>query len=181
MINKTANQVKIIIISDNHGAANTIDKILNKYWKENDIVLHCGDSLLSQDAIDNRINYIVCGNNDFYSNDFAPTQIISINKKRILLCHGHTFFSFGGYNPNYDKLVKLMVAEKLDLFVHGHLHIPIVKFYKEKLFLCPGSTDYPRNGLGPTFLMLKIELNKYIINLYSAKSLLLLKEYEVFL
>lgn len=171
---------KIIIVSDNHGKSETIQKIADHFKsdKNNDyIILHAGDILIPKNSTFAKfIDYVVKGNNDY--DDYPENEIINVNNKEIFLCHGYTFFDFGGYKPNYDKLVKFMQQNNYDIFIHGHLHIPIVKNYKNKLFICPGSTDYPRNTLGKTFAILTIEKKFYEVIIMNSQTFDIISYYD---
>lgn len=167
---------KIIILSDNHGKVSTMKNILDKFYINGDIVLHAGDILINKTALDSRFSYVVAGNNDWES--YPSTERFSCNKKIFILCHGNNFFDFGGYKPNYDKLVNFMKQNNIDIFVHGHLHIPICKYYKNKLFLCPGSTDYPRNIIGATFMILYIYDHLYQILVFLVKDFTLIQSFD---
>ena len=169
---------KILIFSDNHGKKERMNKIIQKYNSEVSLILHAGDILLTKDNFESKINYVVKGNNDY--EDYEYEYKINFLNKLILLTHGNLYFGFGGYKPNYKKLISFMENEKIDIFVHGHLHIPYSRFEKNKLFVCPGSIDYPRSIEGASFCILEVKEHEYKVEFYKSNNFKLIKRMNYF-
>lgn len=129
--------MKILICSDSHKRLDIFQKILEKETPE--IVLFAGDH--STDAIDMSYVYsdikfyIVRGNTDYFDKETSDKQILEIEKKKILLVHGHRF----GVKSYMSDLEREAEEENVDLCIFGHTHIP---YYKERdniIYLNPGA------------------------------------------
>ena len=77
-------------------------------------------------------------------------QLLFVEDKRILICHGHT------YGVKQSLLSAGYTAEKenLDAFLFGHTHIPLVDMRGKTLFLNPGSIG---DGRRPFYGVLTID------------------------
>ena len=142
--------MKYMIISDIHGDIYKLNEVLDIYANE-----HCskliilgdlfnyGINLNNKDII-NRLNILneniiyVRGNCDNNINDVlfdTPySKEININRKRVLLTHGHL------YNKEY------LLGSNYDIIISGHTHIAIIENIHNKLFLNPGSISKARSG-----------------------------------
>ena len=138
--------MKLLILSDSHGNVRTMAEAVERTAPR--MILHLGDCW--QDAEQLRDLYPdiplvqVPGNCDFRPQE--PTeQLLCLENKRILLCHGHT------YGVKQSLLSAGYAAEEqdLDLFLFGHTHKPLVDMRGKTLFLNPGSIgDWARPFYG---------------------------------
>ena len=80
-------------------------------------------------------------------------KLVILGDCRVLLCHGHT------YGVKTSLLAAGLKAEqdRLDAFLFGHTHKPLVDRRGRTLFLNPGSIG---TGLRPTYGMLTVEGNR---------------------
>jgi putative phosphoesterase len=90
----------------------------------------------------------VPGNCDFRPDDPAE-QLLCLDDRRILLCHGHTF----GVKSSLLRAGYAAEEKDLDVFLFGHTHMPLVDLRGKTLFLNPGSIgDYLQKiGDAPPF------------------------------
>ena len=102
------------------------------------MILHLGDcwrdgERLHDDCPDIEFHQVP-GNCDFRPAESAE-QLLFIEDKRFLICHGHT------YGVKQSLLTAGFAAEEqnLDCFLFGHTHKPLVDMRGKTLFLNPGS------------------------------------------
>ncbi|QNO16355.1 phosphodiesterase [Alkalicella caledoniensis] len=161
--------MKIGVISDTHGVVTVWDRVIEEFFTDVDLIIHCGDVLYhgprnpivegyNPALLAQRINSLQTpivfskGNCDAEVDQMVldhplqnPYTILIVQGKKILSHHGHTL--------NYQEKVKLAQKYGIDIFITGHTHIPEV--YKEgsTIFLNPGSPSLPK-GDGPTIAMI---------------------------
>lgn len=128
--------MKILVLSDSHG---NIPNMMRAICTESPrMIFHLGDCWRDAERLLVQFPDIplcqVPGNCDYRSAE--PTeQILCLEGKRILLCHGHT------YSVKQSLLPAAYAAEEkdLDLFLFGHTHRPLVDRRGKTWFLNPGS------------------------------------------
>ena len=128
--------MKILVLSDSHG---NLSNMVRAVTAENPrLIFHLGDCWWDAEQLHDRYPEIplhqVPGNCDYRS--FEPAeQLLCLEDKRILLCHGHT------YGVKQSLLTAGYTAEEqdLDLFLFGHTHKPLVDRRGKTWFLNPGS------------------------------------------
>lgn len=77
------------------------------------------------------------------------TKKITINKKKILLCHGSPWKNNEYIYPNkFIKFKKRLSNYNFDNILLGHTHIQMKKKINSKVILNPGSVGQPRDGEG---------------------------------
>lgn len=144
---------KILVVSDNHTRTNTLEKIFLK--EKYDYIFHCGDYCISDAKINQMVDFVVKGNNDFSSSN-EENIVTTIEKVKIFMTHGDKYSSF---RMNYKKILDKIDSDvKLVLF--GHLHIPIVHKENNVIFINPGSTDWPRSRDGSTYCLIILNQGK---------------------
>ncbi len=144
-------KTKIILVSDNHYRADSLQQILN-FYKDADYFFHCGDSELPYKSLSGFAR--VRGNND-YDYDYPESLVLEIGGHRFLLVHGHR----QGVNFGVDGLVRLAKINHADIVCFGHTH----RFFEgEKdgiLLLNPGSLWCNRDGTAPSYMVITLENN----------------------
>jgi len=77
------------------------------------------------------------------------TKKITINKKKILLCHGSPWKNNEYVYPNkFLKFKRKLSNYNFDNILLGHTHIQMKKKINSKVILNPGSVGQPRDGEG---------------------------------
>lgn len=77
------------------------------------------------------------------------TKKITINKKKILLCHGSPWKNNEYIYPNkFSKFKKKFKKYKFDNILLGHTHLQMKKKVNFQMILNPGSVGQPRDGEG---------------------------------
>ena len=130
----------ILVLSDSHGAVAPMVRAVE--LTAPDLILHLGDCWRDGERLHSRFPDIpmeqVPGNCDPGSE--APAeQLLVLQGKRILMCHGHT------YGVKTSLMTAGFAAEErqLDLFLFGHTHKPLVDWWRRTLFINPGSIGSP--------------------------------------
>ena len=89
---------KILLISDTHRFLDHLPRLVKKYRRSVDLMIHCGDSALPKnDPIMSQFDIAVRGNHD---EEAYPAYV---KHEHILVTHGHLYNVYDGY----DELIPL--------------------------------------------------------------------------
>jgi putative phosphoesterase len=154
--------MRIGIISDTHGDAATLEKVMSTIFHEIDIILHAGDVLYHgpRNLIPKGYNpsrlaeilnslkspvLIAKGNCDAEVDQLLlkiplanPFLFTVLNGKRVLVHHGHSMEGEG--------LEELVNRWEIDLCISGHTHIATLSKVSKCLYFNPGSCALPKDG-----------------------------------
>lgn len=128
--------MKVLVFSDSHGDAARMVQVTER--ETPDMLFHLGDGWRDAKVLHARFPriplYQVPGNCDFRREE-PPERLLTVEGKRILLCHGHN------YRVKDSLLTAGLRAEELqlDAFLFGHTHKPLVDLRGETWFMNPGS------------------------------------------
>lgn len=161
--------MKLFFISDLHGSYFYLEKAIDAFIKENaDYIILVGDILNHgpRNPIPDGYNPPKCakllnsysekiisvrGNCDSEVDQMllefpilSDYSIILYNNKRLFVSHGHI------YNP--ENLPKL---SKGDVFIFGHVHLPIAEYNGNVFVLNPGSITFPKESNPNSYGILK--------------------------
>lgn len=139
--------LKILLVSDNHGDYESIEKILGDN-PACDYYFHCGDACLPPE--DMKPFLVVRGNNE-WTPEFPKQHIISIKGHRILLMHGN------GYTFSKKTLVSKAREENCDTVFYGHTHIFNDELVDGIRLINPGSCYYNRDYKAPCYAQVFID------------------------
>ncbi|MDF9823663.1 putative phosphoesterase [Breznakia sp. PF5-3] len=182
--------MKFLIVSDIHGSAYYAQKAIDAFHKfKCDKILLLGDILyhgprnpLPKDydpkkviALLNPLSnaIIACrGNCDSEVDQMVlsfpitnDSQTIPLQERSIFISHGHI------YNP--DRLPENIKDD--DIFLFGHIHIPIMEKQQQIHIINPGSISLPKENTPHTFGILEgdayewIDVDYNILNTYKLK------------
>lgn len=157
--------MRLIIVSDNHGDANIVSEIANKYDDGKNILIHCGDSQLQPDSKAMKPWQAVAGNNDI-ALGYPDNRLIQARPERILVVHGHK----DGVNFGLTKLSLHAQQERSTVCCYGHTHQLAVTTDHGCLFINPGSISLPRGKyrqLGGTFAVVEVQADSYQVQYYT--------------
>jgi len=138
--------VKILVVSDTHGAlfGSIIDHIRNE--KNIDVLVHCGDKYKDAEKIASMIGvkhfYRVTGNCDLDIVDGISFIDVVIEGKRVLITHGH----LQQVKDGLEKLKEFAEEKCADIVLFGHTHMSHDEMDNNILYFNPGSTILPKNG-----------------------------------
>lgn len=164
---------KFIVFSDSHGMTGNMKKMMELH-READAFFFVGDGIrdfFSLKAYFSQSFEAVRGNCD---NSALPethtVKLLQYAGKRIMLCHGNTFF----VNSGLDTLIAAACKNDADIVVFGHTHIVYYNYFSPSrlqeydihrdkcLFvLNPGSISLPRDGK-PSYGIIEIISNGVI-------------------
>jgi len=146
--------MKVLVFSDSHGNVSNMLQAVKREMPQ--MILHLGDCWRDGERLHARVPDIpfdqVPGNSDFRPSQTAE-KLFYLEDKRVLMCHGHTY----GVKQTLVTAGQTAEKRKLDLFLFGHTHKPLVSMRGRTLFLNPGSVgDYSR----PTYGIVTLENGK---------------------
>lgn len=148
--------MRIVAISDSHKRSYVIDKILEAE-KEAKHIFFLGDNTSDIEDIiymyPEKSFHIVAGNCDYFS-EFQSVGIETINGKRILYTHGHTYYVKYGI----EKLKETAIQNGYDIVLFGHTHIAKTVYENGVYIVNPGSCSNPREGK-PSYAVIDITEN----------------------
>lgn len=146
--------MKIVVMSDSHGQREPLRFIRNTY-SDADLIIHCGDICLPKEFAEGFIQ--VAGNCDDPSR-YPMAELIQLEGHRILITHGHAFFS--GRNVNYDALARFAKRNECDVLFFGHSHIYCDMIHEGVHLLNPGSISSNRDMTPPSYMLVTIAKEK---------------------
>lgn len=140
--------MKCLVVSDSHGRSDLVNKLIDQYREEADVMIHCGDI---EDYAENFPEMmIVSGNNDIFY-DLPDSLIVPFGKHRILVAHGHQF----AYMRRVEKLAEAARKNACDIVCFGHTHVADVQTIHGVLVVNPGSLWRSRDGRGPSYALIE--------------------------
>mgnify|MGYP003448124801 CR=1 FL=1 len=154
--------VKILVVSDSHGARQTLLNLKERYEHEVDAMVHCGDSELQSDdpALQNFI--YVKGNCDIDAH-FSSESVRDIGGYRFFITHGHLYnVRMTLQNLSYKAEE---VGANIVLFGHTH-HVGSELGVDQVLYVNPGSILLPRGRVEKTYAILHLKEKEVIVNIY---------------
>ena len=139
--------MKIGILSDTHiDRIEKIPKWINKYFRNVDLILHCGD-IENPEVLEYLKNeapvYAVRGNCDRKLQELPLSRSIKIENTLITFAHKPA-----------DARKALRNNSKV--MIYGHTHISLINQEEKLLVINPGSPTLPRGGLPPSIAILEI-------------------------
>lgn len=156
------NQLKYLVVSDNHGDREILVELANRYRDEVDAMFHCGDSELEPtDAIWQ--DFVVVRGNCDYSDEFPESIVKKIGDDTIYMTHGHLA------NVRMDLTTLAFQAEQAQatIALFGHTHILGAERHNKVLFLNPGSIRLPRGPIQiKTYAIIESTPEKYDVQYF---------------
>ncbi|WP_418222882.1 metallophosphoesterase [Clostridium isatidis] len=149
--------MKILVMSDSHYDVQSV-KLVEKYLKDTDIIIHCGDGAPDTELLMNYFKgevYAVRGNCDF-SKKYPKEMIIDVLGVKIFITHGDL------YNVKYEYNTIFFKAKELgaDIVTFGHSHRAIIEEYNGITIMNPGSVSLPYDRSNKTIAFIEIKNNK---------------------
>ena len=158
--------MKLLVLSDAHGASDTLEAILRRE-ADADAIFYLGDGVRDmerwQQSHPGRRLYLVRGNCDMFRFDggeLLPSElVVNLDGRNILMLHGNT----RGVERGLDRAIMRAVEADAEVLLYGHTHVKYLAFIPAgtKLGLVtlahdlyifnPGSIGAPRDGGAPSF------------------------------
>ncbi len=133
--------MRLLVTTDSHGRKGNIFNIIEMHINDTDLFINLGDSNSGADLEDAKIYYKsrlrlqnVAGNCDFSSTE-PYVKTINFGGKKILFCHGHTFYVKHGL----EMLIEEAKKQSADIVLFGHTHIPFNQYIDGIQFFNPGA------------------------------------------
>lgn len=154
--------VKILVVSDSHGARQALLRLKEQYEHEVDAMIHCGDSELQSNdqALQNFI--YVKGNCDFDA-QFSNESVRDFGGYRFFITHGHL------YNVRMTLQNLSYKAEEVgaNIVLFGHTHYVGSELGTDHvLYVNPGSILLPRGRKEKTYAILDLKEKEVVVNIY---------------
>jgi putative phosphoesterase len=138
--------VKILVVSDTHGAI--IESVVNPLKAEEnvDVLIHCGDKYRDAEKLSQMLRikrmFRVPGNCDFDFGNKEKILLLDIEGKHLMITHGHIHHVKDGL----ERLKQYAAEKKVDAVLFGHTHIAHDEVDRGILYFNPGSTILPKFG-----------------------------------
>lgn len=153
----------ILIVSDSHGSADLLHTLRERHSGEVDHWIHCGDSELTEESDALQGFTVVKGNCDVYGN-FPEEVIIEAGGCKILVVHGHLY----SVKQSLLKITYRAEETGADIVCFGHSHLLGAEKMGDILFINPGSIRLPRGRREQTYIILQLNNEKAVLNVYDA-------------
>jgi len=129
--------MRLLVTSDSHGKQGNFFDAAELHIGDTDLFVNLGDSSSGEDLEAAKLFYksrlrlcCVAGNCDFYSTE-PYVKTIAFGEKKVLLCHGHTFYVKHGM----ERLIEEAKKQKADIALFGHTHNPFYLLHFQTLHL----------------------------------------------
>lgn len=137
--------MKVMVISDSHGAFGAIDTLLEQNPGIVNVIF-LGDGLAEMEDIRNihpeRNFYCVAGNCDFGAPEPAE-RVVELGGHRIFMTHGHCY---GVKSGDLNMLRRAAKKQDCDIALYGHTHEARTD-YMRGIYVCnPGSLRFSSGG-----------------------------------
>lgn len=134
--------MKILLLSDTHGNVAGMEKAVEAFGKNADIIVHCGDGTRGEAQwLRENISHaeVVCvrGNCDFMGG-LNDVEFIDVYDKHIMITHGHLF----GVKYGLENLSYKAEEEGAQLAFFGHTHICADERLGNVRMINPGSLGH---------------------------------------
>ena len=128
--------MSVLVVSDSHGSVENLRRAVELTAPS--LVLHLGDGWRDAEQLASRFPGLpvekVPGNCDFCRGEGA-VRLLTIEEKRVMLCHGHTL----GVKTGLGILLREAMQRGADAVLFGHTHRPFVDIRRGVVMLNPGS------------------------------------------
>ena len=127
--------VKVLVMSDSHGAKNTMVEIVSA--ENPDLIIHLGDYTRDCDAIIKNFPDIplkrIQGNGDFTSTT-PVDDMFTIENRVFFTTHGHTHSVKSGLS----RLIQTAKGKQAEVVLYGHTHVPHCEISENFALINPG-------------------------------------------
>lgn len=142
--------MNILVFSDSHGNTAKMAAVVRR--EQPDQILHLGDVSRDARALGEQFQQLpiayVCGNCDGPS-DVPAQRILTLEGKRVLMCHGHTY----GVKSGIGGAIAAARKEGVDALLFGHTHTAYCDLLEDLWVLNPGSIG---SLFSPTYGVIRI-------------------------
>lgn len=172
------NNMKIIIVSDNHMRTEGLENVLSQHRHDTDYFLHCGDSNLEHDHELMKAFITVKGNTDYVHRYLYDETVKLPNGELIWITHGHNHYVNQGVDILVDFAPAMSRSQCPSIILYGHTHKVDVQRREDLLIINPGSISSPRDGIIRTYAKLMITPEAYEVTILDIKDHSVVKEFQ---
>lgn len=126
----------ILVVSDSHGNVQNMIRAAERTAPAR--ILYLGDGWRDADRLAERFPAIpidrVPGNCDYRRGE-PKERLLTVEGRRILMCHGHTYF----VKTDLRALLDAALRQRADIALFGHTHRPLVDYRSGVFLMNPGS------------------------------------------
>jgi len=131
--------MKILVLSDSHGAGQTLYDIAES--ESPGQIIFLGDCISDLSLVNRALPSlpIICcrGNNDIFSD--APDEVTAhIGGWAVFATHGHRY----GVKTGLSRLKRIIVDRNVDIVLYGHTHVPRLERDGGMIYVNPGSAGF---------------------------------------
>jgi len=162
--------LRIIVLSDTHGAIHRLNHIIKKHMNNADLFLHLGDGAKEWLEISN--NYpqlnmkMVSGNCDSTVYKLPHELILNEEGYSIFASHGDLYqVKFG-----LDNIIQKAKEISASILLYGHTHQSFTNYQDGFYIFNPGSLGRPSNGI-PSYGILDLTPNGVVCSIAKEKFL----------
>lgn len=138
--------MKILVMSDSHGAYTKLEKITERHC-DADLFVFLGDGIRDAERVfakyPDKPHYIAPGNCDFFQGGYLPVSTLDLDGTRIVCCHGHTF----GVKSGISSYLEYAKEKEASAALFGHTHRQFEMNCDGVLMFCPGAVCDGAYGL----------------------------------
>lgn len=151
--------MKILVVSDTHGAVELLHGIVSKHQMDTDLVIHLGDNLKDIGEVMRDFPTVaklgVLGNCDFASMYLNPTAegTFTAEGRRIFYTHGHKY----NVDHGVEYLASTAKFNGCNIALYGHTHKSVVTEFLNVTVINPGSLSRPRDNSNGSYALLTID------------------------
>lgn len=159
--------MKIVVVSDTHGAFFKLKAIVDKHLRDADMFIHLGDGSKEFEEIQlcyPEQSYLGIQGNCDYTLDVPYAQVTELAGKRIFSTHGHLYGVKGGL----DRLKETARQHHAHIVLYGHTHQNFTGYEDGLTILNPGSLARPRSGL-PSYGIIDLSSSGILTNIVEVK------------
>ena len=145
--------MKILATSDTHGNVKPLEKLIDRYADQVEMVLHMGDyadDLLGLQQKFSHLTFVAVDGNMDYGGELD--RILTLNGRKIFMTHGHR----RGVKIGIVPLLFHVKEREIDICLFGHTHFQEMFTLEDIFFMNPGSLVEPRGGSRAGYGMIEI-------------------------
>lgn len=161
---------RIAVFTDTHGNISPMMNAINSKGPF-DLIIHLGDGVIDGKKIaeESGIDFIgILGNEDIV-HSFPEKYLLTINNFTFLFTHGiqfeiNAYMNETAWKEKYRIMTVEALMEGADALFFGHTHKALL-IKKNNIIMCNPGDQYIGSALRPSFAMVDIFDDKFIINI----------------
>lgn len=158
----TAINMKILVLSDSHGSLKNLKTAVDKFSRNADIIVHCGDgtrndAMWLKDYCKGAMVVCVRGNCDSSMYELKNEEFLDVEGKKIMITHGNYYSVKSGL----ERLAREAEEKNSQIVFFGHTHTATDQTLGNVRLINPGSCGY----YNPTCAVVEIDnKNNILVN-----------------